>query len=150
MKLEPTVTISGILEPFFETGTEGIIWSVHEDGVPGYPGLNCLEDGNQLVVFNQERHILWSGVIKLEYKRRFRSYPLNPAYGQQEVEGMWVHGFQENVDPEVWTRWFFNKQPCSLKRPRNWQDDEKVMKHELPASECICGLDPDDCTGCGF
>jgi hypothetical protein len=102
------------LEPFFETGTEGVIWAVYEDGKQGYDGLNSLKDGDRLKIFASDDSILWEGIVQLEYKRRYRPYPLNPQYGQQEVLGYWVHGFQENLDPEVWGKMFFDALKAEL------------------------------------
>jgi hypothetical protein len=57
--------VYGALEPFCETGTEGIVWSVHEYGVPSYPGLHCLEDGDELTVYSTVRDgdVEWEGVV---------------------------------------------------------------------------------------
>ena len=109
-------TIKGKLEPFFETGTEGVIWSVFEDGKEGYDGLHTLHDGDYLVVFDpmDPLKLVWEGNISLEWERNYRPYPMNPQYGQQEIGGLWVHGIQENVTPEDWGRWFYKGYPCEL------------------------------------
>lgn len=110
-----TLKVSGVLDPFFETGTEGVIWSVYDPRKGGYDGLNCLKDGDHLTVFEPDGEtVRWQGVVKLEYKRRFRPYPANPQYGQQEVLGFWVHGLQEGLAPTVWAKMFFDRLPCLL------------------------------------
>lgn len=112
-----TLCVNGILDPFFETGTEGVVWAVDDPRKHGYDGLNYLENGDRLVVFEVDGvTIRWEGKVGLEYKRRWRPYPMNPEYGQQEVLGMWVHGFQRDLDPEVWARMFFDRLPCSFSR----------------------------------
>lgn len=106
--------IKGKLDPFFETGTEGVIWSIYDENEDGYNSLHCLKDGDYLEVYNEDNSILWSGIIKLEYKRRYRPYPMNPQYGQQEVFGYWVHGFQHNIEPEFWAEMFFKAKKAAL------------------------------------
>lgn len=110
--------IKGKLEPFFETGTEGTIWSVYEDGKEGYDGLNCLEYGDFLRIFDPEdtTKVVWEGRIDYDWDINFRSYPTNPKYGQQEVLGFWVHGIQKGVEPEKWGTWFFKQYPAELER----------------------------------
>jgi hypothetical protein len=58
-------TIYGRLEPFCETGTEGVIWSLHEYGVQSYAGLHCLRDGDDLTVYSAVRdgNVAWQGVL---------------------------------------------------------------------------------------
>ncbi len=106
--------INGKLEAFFETGTEGVIWSVYDDDDNGYNSLHCLKDGDYLEVFNEVGSILWKGKINLEYKTRYRPYPLNPQYGQQEVLGYWVRGLQKDTDSEVWAKMFFEAKRAKL------------------------------------
>lgn len=108
------------LDPYFETGTEGVIWSANLLGAPGYDALVCLEEGDQLRVLDDQGRVAWSGVVALEYDRRHRPYPGNPQYGQQEIKGFWVHGFQSDLPPEVWSEWFFSRRRawvCSRKAP---------------------------------
>lgn len=107
--------IKGELEAFFETGTEGVIWSLYDERNLGYESLVCLKNGDYLEVYNDDGSIFWKGDVNLEYKRRYRPYPMNPQYGQQEVFGMWVHGFQEDADPEIWAKMFFDKKKASVK-----------------------------------
>lgn len=123
---------TGRLEPFFETGTEGIVWSVLVDGLLGYDALLPLENGDELVIYGQDGTVAWQGVIALEYKRRQRPYPMNPQYSQQEVLGRWVNGLQEGVDPEVWAQAFFQQAPAVV-RPgpraysRDWPGQEALL-----------------------
>lgn len=56
----------------------------------------------------------WDGVVELEYERFWRPYPMNPEYGQQAIFGHWVHGFQTELEPEVWTTWFFERKRAAL------------------------------------
>lgn len=108
--------IKGKLDPFFETGTEGIIWSVYEDGKTGYDGLNCLKDGDFLRIFDIDNpsKVIWEGIIDLEWERNYRNYPRNPEYGQQEIGGFWVRGIQSTVTPEQWAQWFFKEYPAEM------------------------------------
>lgn len=104
--------LSGVLSSHSETGTEGIVWAFQDakfigtDGKWSYDGLHALRDGDHIKAFNDDGSIRWEGTIALEYKRRWRTYPLNPSQGQQEVEGYWVHGFQVGVEPEDWFHMF--------------------------------------------
>jgi hypothetical protein len=109
-------TIKGKLEPFFETGTEGVVWSVFEDGVQGYDALHCLYQGDYLTIFDPEdpTKVVWEGNIDLEFERNYEKFPMNPQYGQQAVMGMWVHGIQSDVEPDDWGTWFFKQYPAEL------------------------------------
>lgn len=98
--------ITGTLDAFFETGTEGVIWSIIEDGKDGYDGLNPLRSGDYLSVFDKAGNLIWEGNVSYNYTDRYQSYPLNPQYGQQAVNDMWVHGLQNGVIPEDWALWF--------------------------------------------
>lgn len=107
--------LKGKLDAFFETGTEGIIWSVIEDGKEGYDGLHPLGEGDLLTVLDPvDGKFVWEGNVNYEWERNFRNYPGNPEFGQQEIGGMWVHGIQENVEPDDWGKWFFKQYPCEL------------------------------------
>lgn len=108
--------IVGRLEPFFETGTEGIVWSVVEDGKSGYDSLHPVKCGDHLTIFDKQdtSAVVWDGDIQFEYKTNYESYPLNPEYGQQAVKGLWVNGLQEGVDAEQWFTWFYEEYPATL------------------------------------
>jgi hypothetical protein len=108
--------INGKLEAFWETGTEGVIWSLYDNNEKGYESLHCLKDGDYLEVYNDDGSIHWKGDVKLEYKRRYRPFPMNPQYGQQEVFGMWVHGFQDDIEPEFWAKMFFDAKKAAIRK----------------------------------
>jgi len=110
------VEVEGVLEAFFETGTEGIVWSVVKGGDFKYENLFTLENGDLLTVFNDasKKDVLWQGEVKLEYENKKRPHPLNPEYKKQEVFGRWVNGLQENADPEKWAQMFLDEKPAKL------------------------------------
>lgn len=125
---EPLV-IHGHLDPFFETGSEGVVWSVVWSGVPGYESLFGLENGDELLIYNADGSVAWQGIVALEYQRRHRPYPFNPALGQQEVLGFWVHGLQENLAPETWANAFFERRPAVAKiQPRSYSRGHRLAQ----------------------
>jgi len=91
--------------------------ATHDKG-PAKKESEDLKDGMLLTVFNtiSKGDVAWSGVVNLEHKSRYRSYPMNPQYGQQEVFGMWVHGLQDGMDAKEWASMFFNNMPATLER----------------------------------
>jgi hypothetical protein len=112
-----TNAIQGRLEAFFETGTEGVIWSLEDRILPGYDGLFPLHKGDHLTIFDDAGNELWQGAIKFEYKRNWQEFPMNPGHGQQAVRNHWVHGLQTDVEPDTWANWFFDKRRAIL-RPK--------------------------------
>lgn len=108
--------ITGLLEPYFETGTEGVLWAIIDDKKKGYDSLNILKKGDMLAVFADAKRetVLWQGVVDLEYERNKHPHPLNPNYVQQAVGGYWVHGLQKTLEPEVWADMFFKQRPATL------------------------------------
>lgn len=106
--------LKGKLDPFFETGTEGVLWSLYDEKNKGYESLHILKNGDYLKVFNENNTIHWEGEVKLEYKRNYQPFPRNPQYGQQAVLGYWIHGLQETLEPEFWGKMFFNQMNAEL------------------------------------
>ena len=101
--------ITGTLDAFWETGTEGVHWAILDNALAGYDALNILRDGDYLFIEDTNGQIEWEGTIKLDWKTNWREYPQNPPYGQQEACGYWIHGIQEGLDPELWAKWFFEE-----------------------------------------
>ena len=107
--------ITGNLDPFFETGTEGIIWTLYDETKEGYDGLCSLNDGDHLSIYNDTKtEIVWAGIINFDWETNRIPYPNNPEYGQQAISGYWVHGVQNDVNPEQWGKWFFSRSPAEL------------------------------------
>jgi hypothetical protein len=98
--------VRGRLDAFFETGTEGVIWSVIDPRLPAYDALWTLRDGDHLTIIGRQNETLWEGTIQLEYERNWEPYPHNPQYGQQAVGGFWVHGLQVDLAPDDWAIMF--------------------------------------------
>jgi hypothetical protein len=114
--------IFGELDPFWETGTEGVLWSVRCPYLPSYDGDFILKNGDFLTVLNDDCSVLWAGKIKYEYRRNFVLFPNQkdfPGGGQQSVGNYWVHGLQKNLDPDTWADMFFaRKQAMLITKPR--------------------------------
>lgn len=103
--------IRGVLDAFFETGTEGVLWSLHDPGLPGYDALNVLEDGDALRVLDSGGGTLWEGTVDLDRE----SCQPPGSRGGQAVLGLWVHGVQRDMDPEAWARMFLDGRRAVLR-----------------------------------
>ena len=79
-------SILGTLDAFFETGTEGIVWSVTNNDLEGWNKLNCLKDGDYLTIFDSvdKTTVVWEGVIQYEYERNLTPSPFNPNYKNKQ------------------------------------------------------------------
>lgn len=115
--------IRGFLEPFFETGTEGVVWSLQDPGLPGYDGLDPLEDGDELHVLDDTGGTLWDGIVRLDFLTGRLPRWAGGEPVQQAVLGYWVRGVQEGMDPEAWGRMFFDSRRAVLRHgaPRKWE-----------------------------
>ena len=103
------VRLEGHLIGWWETGTEGVHWSLVTDwGAEhaSYQNLYVLQEGDDLLIFGEDDAVAWRGTIAWDRQVRWRTSPFNERDGQQEVGGMWVHGFQSGVDPDVWADYF--------------------------------------------
>lgn len=89
-----SLVVRSQMEPFFEIGTEGVVWSAIANGVPGYDGLFSLSDGDELVIYGPMGKWLGKARSTWNISGGFGPTPLNPEHGQQEILGLWVHGLQ--------------------------------------------------------
>lgn len=104
------VPIIGVAEWFFETGFEGVRWTVSTDyGASRRSNENVyfLRDGDQLTIYDTDGGILFDGIVDLDFQVNWRPYPQNPGDGQQAIGPCWVHGVQRGVTPDLWADWFW-------------------------------------------
>lgn len=128
VSVEPAQTariIHGVLEDFFETGTEGVVWSVHDDDDSGYEGLHAIQEGDHLTILDQLGRRLWSGVIRCDRESGWARYPANPEFGQPCALGYWIHWTQQGFKPDEWARFFI--------RPSRDRLRAVLKKHAQPA-----------------
>jgi hypothetical protein len=126
--------IDGVLDGFFETGTEGVIWSVYADRTNpefrSYNKLHRIKDGDRLIVYAPDnKTVVFDEVIDYDTHAGWRPYPMQteglPVYGQQVALGFWVHGVQRGMAPDDWARFFF---------PREWYGGPKADVPDLWAT----------------
>lgn len=100
-------TIYGALEAFAETGTEGVLWAVHEYGAAGYDGLHILKDGDMLTIYSAVRDgaVAWEGTLDLK------------AVPPQEAELPGMDTAPEGIDRREWLNMALNSQPVIVQRP---------------------------------
>jgi len=103
--------LKGVIEDYFETGCEGIMWTFYEDGKEGYGGLHNLEAGDHLTILDDDGSELFSGIIKPNREIGKQVIPLNPEYSQPVALGCWIHWTQDGFLPDDWAKLFFKKPP---------------------------------------
>ena len=94
---------TGLLDGFFETGSEGTHWVLDI----GKKDPIFIKPGDHLKVFNEDGSVAFEGKIIPDYKTGYMKYPRNPKYGQQAVlGGWWVHWIQKGWQPDDWAKLF--------------------------------------------
>lgn len=125
----PTLIV-GRLEPFCEMGTEGVVWSIVQQGLPGYEGLFGLENGDDLRIYGPNGTVAWEGTIRWQATPR------------------WSHGAQAGLDPEAWGRVFYDECPAVARLQRTTRASEvaivqDVLPHDPMAAWDALSRQPD-------
>lgn len=110
------MAIRGKLEAYFETGTEGVLWAVYEDGKQGYDGLHILQQDDLLKIFGKDGSVVFSGRIDQDRQTGWAPYPFGNGNGQPVALGMWVHWTQRGYQPDDWARLFVDELSAELVR----------------------------------
>lgn len=101
-------TFKGTLYGYFETGTEGTIWTLLRDGIKGYEAIVDLKKGDHLKVYDTDDKVVFDGVIEEDYEIGYMEYPYNPGYGQPCALGLWIHWTQAGWQPDDWAKLFLH------------------------------------------
>lgn len=103
--------VHGVLEDYFETGSEGTHWCIAEDAVPGYDGLHSIRQDDHLAIIDPCGTTVWAGTIDCDREIGYQAYPLNPQHGQPVALGLWIHWTQRGFSPDDWARFFVSRSP---------------------------------------
>lgn len=106
----------GVLEDFFETGSEGTWWCIVRDLEPGekdepYARLVMLQKGDEFTVFNGDGSERFTCIIEPDYQIGYEPYPNNPSLGQPIALGRWIHWTQKGWQPDDWASLFMPEIP---------------------------------------
>lgn len=112
--IETKQEISGFLVPYFQVGTDRILWGIVNLANSTKEEVYCMQDDDYLTVYNTSGQIRWEGLIHFEYKRN--NSPRREFWTRQVVMGYIVHGCQSNCEPEKWAEMFFEKLPATLRK----------------------------------
>ena len=92
--------IIGRLLAHSETGTEGLIWTLEENGKKDYDGHHPLKKGDHLKILNNEKNaVLFDGIINPDYETGKVSHPNNK---QPNAFGYWIHWTQKDWHQDAW------------------------------------------------
>jgi hypothetical protein len=112
--IETKQEISGFLLPYFQVGTDRVLWGIINQANSGSEAIYLLQDNDYLIVYDPTGQIRWEGLIHFEYARN--NSPKREFWTRQVVMGYVVHGCQSNCDPEQWAKMFFEKLPATLRK----------------------------------
>ncbi len=117
------IEILGELELWGETGTEGISWAIYETGKKGYDGLNFIEPGDKLEVYNSNEKIYWKGKIQRDFSTRYL-----------DIRGInvYVGWTQKDCNPEFWADMFRRGMNARLKKCSRSEKFEAMNDEEAP------------------
>ena len=106
-------TYTGSLYGWYETGTEGVVWTLTKDGrfTQPYENMAIIEKGDRLKIFAPDNTVLFDDIIRCDTKTGWQEYPLNPGHGQPCALGYRIHWTQKGWTPDAWTALFMNHDP---------------------------------------
>ena len=115
----------GVLHAWFETGLEGLVWALIEDGKEGYDALKVIENGDHLTVYSgdgrgclgfkdvgdrileyREDGLVFDGVIDEDHEAGMTMSSFNQEHRQPSALGFWIHWAQRGWNPDDWARLF--------------------------------------------
>jgi hypothetical protein len=125
--------IKGYCDGHWETGSEGVMWCIQQDGLDSYDGQVYIDRKDYLEIFDTETgEVVFAGKIDPDYKIGYRPYPLNPEYGQQVSCGMYCHWIQSGFKPDDWGKFFINNFHVELEQnPWRWGKRSGRYRAEL-------------------
>lgn len=117
---EGELLVSGVMEGFCEQGTEGTIWSVYDPRKVSYDGLNPLQNGDHLTVYEPDGvTIRWKGTVRFDYSE-------------------YHHGYQRRMAKEDWVALFRDNLPCLLRRKPKRCKAGKASGKPGTCGSCAC------------
>lgn len=99
----------GTIFAWFETGLEGFVWALQEDGKEGYDGLVVLERGDYAVITAPSGDVVFDGIIEPDTQTGWTPRYPGASHGQPVAGGMWIHWTQKGWQPEAWMELFRNE-----------------------------------------
>ncbi|MFA5133633.1 MAG: hypothetical protein WC459_02410 [Patescibacteria group bacterium] len=102
--------LTGVVIGFYETGTEGVYWSLLIDGKRGYEALQGIAAGDFLTIYNEDNSIAFQGKIEPDCKIGYQPYPGNPKFGQPCALGFWIRWTQKGWQPDDWAALFLREE----------------------------------------
>ena len=112
--IETKLEISGFLVPYFQVGTDRVLWGIIDLANSGKQEVHFLQDCDFLIVYETNGRVRWQGLIHFEYQRN--NSPQPEFWTRQVVMGHVVHGCQSDCEPEQWAQMFFEKLPATLRK----------------------------------
>ena len=110
---------SGVLDGYFETGSEGVMWVLDtKDKRRKYYGLIFIDAGDHIKIYGRNGSIIFEGQIFPDYKAGWEEYPKNPGHGQPQAIGFWVRWTQSGWHPDEWAKLFI----------KHWFDEWKNVE----------------------
>lgn len=123
--------ITGNLEAFFESGSEGIQWCIYMDNKKGYDALHYIESDDYITIYDEENSVIYEGDIIKDNFSNWQPYPMNPMLGQQVAGDYYVHWVQANVDPDLWSEWFNKRLKAEITKSNLSNDQRELIKKSI-------------------
>lgn len=100
--------VEGKLFGWFETGLEGVVWALEQEGIVGYDGLFIIEEGDHLVISSASGQVLFDDYIVTDTEIGKEQRPFSKII-QPQAKGLWIHWTQKGFSPDKWAELFISE-----------------------------------------